>query len=174
MSTILIAIILAFIITVTIFMITPGAGSEKRKHMNKIFHRLSLLGSRHKLNISGQETLNDHLLGLDGLQRKLLILTGIKSGKQNARVIDLADVKNCFLIKEYRKEYSYSNELKLEIFMERIILRFEFSGRQQPVEVPFYQYNENDISQLSELAKKAKHWETLLSKMLHMPALKIA
>ena len=66
------------------------------------------------------------------------------------------------------------NRRKLEQLLDNISLQFEFGGQKEPVEIPFFQYLQNDISKRSELDKKARHWGLMLSEMLRTTDKEIA
>jgi hypothetical protein len=174
MSIAIVITILACTALMIILLVVLGAKKTRNKK-NRVYLYFSLLVSKYKIKISGQEVIKNHLIGLDGMNRKILILSGIDTGKLQALVVNLADVRFCSL----RKNFSSVNEgnrknPRIDYLFEKILLRFEFKNHQEPVEIIFYDHLENDISEISDLEKKAKHWETLLSKMLVMPYLKSA
>ena len=175
MSTLLIAAILLVVVFVICQLLISIDKKQKRKRMNLLLNHFSRLGSNNDLTFSSQELLEDCVLGLDGVHRKLLVLTGIDEGAFSNSVIDLDEVKNCSVKKIYRniKVRDLENK-KLEDFLQHMSLHFEFSNEKEPVEIPFYKYTNGGAYPLRELEQKAKHWETILSKMLRAPAKKIA
>jgi hypothetical protein len=149
--------------------------NKTRKKQNRVYLYFSLLVSKYQLTISGQELIKDHMIGLDGINRKIIVLSGITTGKLHPLIIDLADVRFCFLRKNYTPVKAGNRKnIKLDYMFEKILLRFEFKDHQKPVEIIFYDHLKNEIKDISHLENKAKHWETLLSKMLVMPYLKSA
>ena len=63
---------------------------------------------------------------------------------------------------------------KLEQHLQKIVLHFEFKDSKLPIDVPFFDHIENSIYQLSEMDRKAKYWQTMLSKMIGSTAKHIA
>lgn len=174
MSTIIVAAILVGIILVAGVLFVRLDKKQKRKAMNQLHQRFSRLGTENDLRFSSQESFNDFLLGLDGVHRKLLVLKNLDETVFHSFIVDLNEVKSCSV----RKSYGTINggELKtkkLEQYLEKIVLRFEFINGNPPKEVPFYRHVDNHIYEVGELEQKAKDWEVMLSKML-TPMKKIA
>lgn len=147
---------------------------QKRKAMNQLRQRFSQLGIKHQLNFSSQETLRDLWMGLDGIQRKLLVLKRQDKDALHSFIIDLNHVSSCSVKKHYGT--IQSGELrtkKLEQYLEKIALQFSFTNGQPPREIPFYRHFENALHESRELEQKARDWEAILSK-LHAPLKKIA
>ena len=143
--------------------------------MNQRLHRISELGSKHQLTLSSQEILKKCVIGLDGVHRKIVVLRETDETNYNASVIDLADVKACSVKEHYGT--IRSGELKarkLESYLEQIVLHLELNNGNDPVEIPFYQNLEDHEGERPQLGQKAKHWEVLLSKLVHKPEKKTA
>ncbi len=143
--------------------------------MRELFNYLRARGTKSNLNFSSCEFLKDTLLGLDTANRKLLIIRGIQASKYEEVVVNLDEVKSCSLKKVWGTiKAGDLKRRKLEQLLDNISLHFEFGGQKEPVEIPFFQYLQNDISKRSELDKKAKHWGLMLSEMLKAPDREIA
>ncbi len=141
--------------------------------MNQLLNHFSELGSEYKLNFSSQAILKDCVIGLDGVHRKLLILSS--DNPFNYELIDLNDVKYCSVKKIYGTiNVGALKDKKLDQYLQKIILCFEFKTQRQPIEVAFYGHIDNHIYQAAELEQKAKDWESFLSKMLGSTVKKIA
>ncbi|NTS41112.1 hypothetical protein HRG84_09335 [Flavisolibacter sp. BT320] len=142
--------------------------------MQHLLHRFSELGSGNNLTFSSQEILHDCIIGLDGVNRKILVAQSMDGSITHTELIDLFEVKTCSVIRRYGS--IKSGELrakKLETYLESIALHFEREA-QPPIEIPFYRHRKNSLHEIERLDKKARHWEMLLSKMIHVPAKKIA
>jgi hypothetical protein len=140
---------------------------QKQKEMKRLLDYFSRLGSKYNLTFSSQEVLRSCVIGLDGVQRKLLILSGINNGPLSEYVIDLNEVSNCSVKKEYgRIQVNGLRKRKLEQYLERMTLNFKFLIEKQPADIPFYKQTENHVSELAGLEDKAEKWKVILSKML--------
>src|ERR1044072_2899941 len=101
--------------------------TKMTNHMKQLLDYFSRLGTKYNLNFSGQEILKDHILGLDGIQRKLLVLSGIHSGRLHDCIIDLNEVRSCSLKKYYGKILANGlTSKKLEQYIEKIWLHIDF------------------------------------------------
>jgi hypothetical protein len=171
MSTLLVAAILVgSVVAICIFLISIH-NKHKREAMNRLLNQFSQAGTENNLSFSSQEVLNNCVLGLDGVNRKMLVLTK-QEDDYTALIIDLNDLKNCTVKKMFGtiKADAYK-EGKLEQYLEQIVLHFDLGGK-PPVEIVFYKNFENHVYETMELEQKARRWETIISKM--HTALKIA
>lgn len=166
MSTIIVAAILVGSIVALFLLLASIDNKQKRKRLNQLRHRLSQSGSNNNMTFSSQEILKHSVLALDGLQRKLLVLNEIDKDKFDDFVIDLREIKTCFVKKHYGNARPGLKKIRPELYLERIVLRFEFNNAKQPIELLFYRHILDNVNQLEELEQKAKHWEAILSKML--------
>ena len=167
MSTILVAAILIGIIAGICLLMVSIDNKQKRKAMNHLLERFHQLGSDHNLSFSSQEILKNGVIGLDGLHRKLAVLQRQSETRFHAKVIDLGDLRTCSVKKEYGTIGGGDlSTKKLEQYLEKIALHFEFNDGSKPVEIVFYNHIDHVIYQIAELENKARHWEAILSKML--------
>ncbi|WP_149697773.1 hypothetical protein [Chitinophaga sp. CF418] len=135
--------------------------------MKRLLDYFSRLGSKYNLSFSSQEVLMNCIIGLDGVQRKLLVLNGINSGALTEHVIDLNQVSNCSVKKQYGHIHVNGlKQRKLEQYLENMTLHFKFMVEKQPADIQFFKQAENNISELSDLENKAEKWKVILSKML--------
>lgn len=174
MSTIIVALILIGIIAAVCVLLYTLDKKQKRQTMRELHLRFSRLGTENKLTFCSQEALKDLLIGLDGIQRKLLVLKRQDKNTFHSFAVDLATVKSCS-VKRYYGTIN-SSELKtkkLEQYLEKITLHFEFAGDIPAKEILFYKHFDHHVVEVPELEKKAKHWEMALSKLL-TPTKKVA
>ena len=135
--------------------------------MKQLFNRISELGVKNNLRFSSHELLENAIIALDGIQGKLLVINGITTDQYDETLIDLQELKSCSLKKEYGAiKTGDLKERKLEQLLNKISLQFEFRDNKEPMEVQFYEHSESDNLKVAELELKAKHWGTMLSKML--------
>ena len=174
MSDLIIAGILIGIIVSISFLLIYIDKHSKRKRMNHLTNRFSELGSRYQVNFTSQAILKDEILGIDGVQRKLLILNTTDKNEMPHELIDLDELRHCSVKKSYG---SINNgdlkNKKLEQYLEKIVLCFEFHMKKPAIEVSFYNHLKNHLFEIPELEQKAKDWESFLSKMLHNTPRKI-
>ena len=174
MSDLIIAGILIGIIVSISFLLIYIDKHSKRKRMNHLTNRFSELGSRYQVNFTSQAILKDEILGIDGVQRKLLILNTTDKNEMPHELIDLDELRHCSVKKLYG---SINNgdlkNKKLEQYLEKIVLCFEFHMKKPAIEVSFYNHLKNHLFEIPELEQKAKDWESFLSKMLHNTPRKI-
>ena len=166
MSILIVATIFIWTIIVIYFLQTSNYRKLKHYHMNKILIHFSKLGTLYNLSFSSQEILGNVIIGLDGIHRKILILE-VSDAIMNNYVIDLTEVKHCTVKKYYGniKPGGLKNN-KMESFLEKICLHFEFHEEKESKEVVFYNHNANQLYELSVLEQKAIHWKEILEKML--------
>ena len=175
MSTIIVAAILIGAIVAICLLLISIANKQKHKQMNQLLNRFSELGTSHNLSFSSQNVLNNCIIGLDGINRKLLALTQIDNTSFDDYVVDLDEVKNCTIKKHYGniKPGDLKNK-KLETYLERVSLHFDFHNGKEAIEVPFYEHAENSIYHLEDFEHRAEHWKQILTKMLKGSIKKIA
>lgn len=132
--------------------------------MKQLLDYLTSLGSRNNLTFSDQEILGDCIMGLDGEQKKLLIVSGIFADLPHHQVIDLNEISSCAVKKYYgRINVNGLKNRELNQYLEKIVLQLEFHSKEQPADFLIYKRTDNDIRQLPELELKAKKWMELLS-----------
>ena len=102
MSDLIIAGILIGIIVSISFLLIYIDKHSKRKRMNHLMNRFSELGTRYGVNFTSQAILKDEILGIDGVQRKLLILNTTDKNEISHELIDLDELKHCSVKKILR------------------------------------------------------------------------
>ena len=174
MSHIAVVAILIGMMTVICLLLVLFYNEQKRKTMNQISLRFSRTGSENNLSFSSQEILKDCVFGLDGLNRKILLIR--RSNEQyTTTVINLDEIRACSVKKLFGPiNVGDLKNKKLEQHLQKIVLHFEFKDSKLPIDVPFFDHIENSIYQLSEMDRKARYWQTMLSKMIGSTAKHIA
>lgn len=168
MSTLLTAAILVGSVALICLLLIGIHNKHKREAMNKLLKQFSRAGTENNLSFSGQEVLKHCVFGLDGVNRKILVVTN-DDGSSGSFIIDLNEVKNCSVKKYYGT--IQAGELRggrLEQYLERITLHFDLHLK-PPVEILFYRNFENHVYETGDLEQKARHWEAVLSKMQMPP-----
>ena len=166
MPTILVAAILIIAIIIICLLLISITNQQKKHLMNQILKHFSKLGTHFNLSFSSQEILSNVVIGLDGINRKILILEYMGS-TLNDYVIDLNEVKHCSVKKYYGniKADGLRTDV-IDTFLEKVCVHFEMHKGKDSHEVVFYNHIYNHVYQLSVLEQKATHWKELLTKML--------
>ena len=164
MSSLFVAAILVGSVAAICILLVSIHNKHKREAMNKLLKHFSQSGTENNLGFSSQEILNHCVFGLDGVNRKILVVTR-EDDYYGSFIIDLNEVKNCKVKKTYGAiKADDLKDHKLEQYLEKIVLQFELHGKPS-VEIVFYKNFDNHIYETQELEQKAKHWEAILSKM---------
>jgi hypothetical protein len=167
MSSIIVAAVFTGVIIAICLLVIAIANKQKEKKMNQLMKRFSELGTAHNLSFSSQEVFNNSVIGLDGINRTLLILTHMDNISVDDYVVGLDEVKNCTVKKYYGNiKPGDLKKRKLQTFLERIALRFEFNDGKDPVEAALYNHTDNHGHHPGNIEKKARQWQQILSKML--------
>ena len=175
MSTIIVAaIIISVIISICLILVSIN-NKGRQKTTAELLTHFSKAGTENNLSFSSQEILENGIIGLDGIQRKLLVLKKIDEGKYDSLVLDLNDVKSCSKKKIYRSvNIGTEKKEKFENQIDKIVLAFDFSDNRQPIHISFFDPVMTHIFAMPELEQKAKNWETILTKLLNTDLKKIA
>lgn len=120
----------------------------------------------HKFSFTGQEVLRDMALGLDGPNRKLLIVEE-KNKNYDSHIIDLSEVSTCKVRKVYAAiDINSYKKNRPEEYLKSMALEFEFKTTRSSITAYFYRNESNSIYEIKELETRVRNWETMLSKML--------
>ncbi len=130
--------------------------------------RVSELGSRYNLSFSSQLAFGNRIIALDGIKKCLLVLETNKESSE-PYIIDLNKVSAVTV----RKTYGSINrgELKtqgIEEFLKRIELQFQFIDATQSFVLPFYDREKDNKKDRMNLARNAKNWQMILSKLVEL------
>jgi len=140
--------------------------NEKKKKEN-LFLRLSQEGTANNLIFCSQEILQNKVIGIDGIHRKIMIVERIKN-LYNCSVICLDEVQHC----ELTTSSGFINTGNLKKYEAQrkqaaIELQFEFKNHAEPASIIFYDSLFNSKKELVLLKAKAEYWSVMLSKMLN-------
>ncbi|MEO8413813.1 MAG: hypothetical protein ABI472_09150 [Ginsengibacter sp.] len=140
-----------------------------RTRNEKLLLRLSREGAANNLIFCSQEVLQNKVMGIDGIHRKIMILEKIKN-KYNCSIIPLDEVQHCALIKNCGS-LNTDNLKKIEIEknLKAIELQFAYKNEAQPASIVFYDNLINSKRELVLLKAKAEYWSVMLSKMVTRP-----
>lgn len=175
MSAIIVAaIIISLVVSICLILISID-NKQREKTTTELLNHFSKLGTENKLSFSSQEILENCIIGLDGIQRKLLVLKKIDKDEYDSILLDLNDVKHCTKRNIYtRINIGTSKKERFENHIDKIVLDFDFIDNRQRVQILFFELVANDIFSMSELEQKAKKWETIVSQITNTGLRKIA
>ena len=175
MSTIIVAAILISVITGICLILVSINNKHRQKTASELLNHFSKLGTENKLSFSSQEILENCIIGLDGIQRKLLILKKIDQDEYDSILLDLNEVKKCSKKNIYtRVNIGTSKKERFENHLDKIVLDFDFIDNRQPVQILFFEPITNHVFAMLELEQKAKKWATILSQITNTGLKKIA
>jgi len=175
MSTLIVAAILISVITGICLVLVSMNNKHRKKTASGLLNHFSKLGTENKLSFSSQEILENCIIGLDGIQRKLLILKKIDKDEYDSILLDLNEVKRCSKKNIYsRVNIGTNKKERFENHLDKIVLEFDFIDNRQPVQILFFEPITNHVFAMSELEQKAKKWETILSQIANTGLKKIA
>jgi len=174
MSTIIVASIILFgVIGITIIFVYMHNQHLKKKRQALLFC-LNKLAAQHGLSFTSQEALLNKAIGLDGLQRKLLIVEE-NNAQYDWNVIDLEKVENCLVKKVYdRIDAGGLKTKRVEEYLRTIVLQFNFNNNKPSFDFILYENTVNSIYEMPVLENKARKWQAMLSKMIMVQAKEIA
>jgi hypothetical protein len=139
---------------------------QKRRERERMLQNLNEAAQEHGLNFSSQEMLKGLVFGVDGTNRKMLVVEEDVCGDLHARYIDLNLVEACTAWKQYRGQDSKHNTKgEANPAPSRIAVLLHLPGK-NVIEIPFYSSHKNEPEEATLLDRKAQHWEAILSKML--------
>lgn len=139
--------------------------NERKKKVN-LFRRLSHEGTANNLTFCSQEILQNKVIGIDGIHRKIMILEKINKS-YNCSIISLDEVQNCGLVKNCGSLATTNlKKFERERNLHAIELQFEFKNQVQPASIIFYDSLINSKRELVLLKAKAEYWSQMLSKLV--------
>lgn len=165
MSTIIVAVILLAFIAIFILLLAANERKKNRRTLNELLLSFSQSAIKYNLSISGQEVINESMIGLDAVHRKLLVVYKNKDNVYDDLVIDLSEVTHCS-VESVSKIIDHGNsKSKLDQLLEKIVLRFLFNSGNVAYDFPFYTYS-NSVYELPGLQQKARQWQTYINPLL--------
>ena len=162
----IVIIFIFFLAILFIFRALTFLTKFNKKKKEKLFLRLSREGTANNLIFCSQEALQNKVIGIDGVHRKIMILEKNKH-KYDYSIISLDEVQNCEVI-------TNSGSLNVDKYKgletgktrDAIELQFEFNNHAQPTSIIFYDSLINSKKELSLLKEKAEYWRVMFSKLL--------
>lgn len=134
--------------------------------MEHLLRKLSKEGAANHFTFCSQEILQNKVIGVDGIHRKIMIIEKKKEGYYSS-IISLDEVHDCQLINnsepinrgQLEKDGGDASCNKLE-------LRFDLINHTQPISIIFSNGIINSKREFAFLKAKAEFWCVMFSKML--------
>ena len=165
MLTIFYIVLLVTIVFLPLLLLHWFDRGRKISNEKSLLRQLSEVGLAQNLSFSCQEIIGTRVFGLDGRNRKLIVVEKLSFGDFRKTVVDLDDVTGCMVEKEVAGDV---DDLFGAVNMAPVtslslqLLR----TNQAPLDIVFYSGNENVFEDIKQLEKKAHYWEAILSKLI--------
>ncbi len=163
-----ITIILAFLTAGFLFFgslsfFTVYAKKKKEYLLRKLYRE----GAANDLIFCSQDILQNKVMGIDGIHRKIMILEKTKNTYQ-CSTISLNEVHNCHLVTHPSSlTKNQNNQSGSGPRATTLELLFEFNNHSQPASIIFSNGLIASTSEFDFLKAKAAYWCSMFSKMLN-------
>lgn len=119
-----------------------------------------------------QKRFSGDLIALDNRKNKLLFLKKVNN-KPSCMIIDLKDLQNCTINKQYAGiNAGELKNKKLSDFLKSIFLDLHFKNNK--ISIPFFDQQQDGEKDIEALENEAVKWRSIISKMLPPPLCKRA
>lgn len=141
---------------------------NQKEHLLK---KLCMEGASNDLIFCSQEILNNKVIGIDGIHRKIMILEKTKNN-YHCSTISLDEVHDCQVItkpcfvNEFNRKKTVNGKCHDGTTLE---LLFEFNNKSQPASIVFCNDLIKSTKEFIFLKAKAEYWRVMLSKMVSRP-----
>lgn len=161
-----IASILIFLCIASFFYaLIPFAVPSSKKKIESLLKKLSRVGTANQLTFCSQEILQNKVIGIDGIHRKIMVLEKIKGGYQSS-IISLDEVNDCQLVTNSGAITRHRLKKIVEDNNVTLALQFEFVNHTQPASIIFTNSINSSREEFEFLKAKAQYWCAMFSKML--------
>ncbi len=127
--------------------------------------QLRELGSKLSLSFSTHEIIAGKIIGLDRIDRKLVVFENNEINQIN--IISLDEVSSISIKKIYNSiKPGELRKRKVYEFLKSIFLQFDFEDAREAIVLPFYENEINNVDDLLGLERNVKNWQVILSKMI--------
>ena len=163
-------LIVSLVIIAVVVLLIMGFGFISKRNRNakeqRFINLFNKAGEENGLSFSSQEVLRNKIIGLDGLNRKFVVV----NENEVSRVISIDDVRKCSMQKNL-ETYTRTDEKSsgYEMFVKSIFLQFDFKDKRPTETVIFYDNLLQPQAEEKQMEAKAKDWEIILSKMIIDP-----
>ncbi len=148
----------------------PFFTAYAKKKKEDMVRKLCREGAAHDLIFCSQEILQNKVMGIDGIHRKIMILEKTKK-TYHCSTISLDEVHDCRLVTQSNLMTMDTNK-NVRVNARpatTLALQFEFNNNSQPASIIFSNGLITPGRELDFLKAKAESWCAIFSKMLNKP-----
>jgi hypothetical protein len=156
-------IISVAIITLALAIYKALRAIRRHDRLDEIFsldQRFDNFEKENNLKFSKKERLNDFVIGLENVRKKLFVFKKVNDNYE-LLIVDLKEIKSCCKRKIYKSVVT-ENRNKETRDLDKIIIEFENTTGDERLQVPFYESIQNKQVEILELEHKAEEWESFL------------
>ncbi|HET7119306.1 MAG TPA: hypothetical protein VFI29_22615 [Hanamia sp.] len=148
------------------YVLIPFFTSTSKRRIENLVRKLNLEGAANNLTFCSQEILQNKVIGIDGIHKKIMVLEK-KSDGYYSSIISLDEVHDCQLVTKSGSINS-SNLKKFSVTNQpsTLELQFDFNNHTQPASIIFSNGSINSKKEFAFLKAKAEYWCTMFTKML--------
>lgn len=162
-------ILILLAVTLLFYVFLPVFTFSSKKRNQNLLRILSREGASHNLTFCSQEILQNTVIGVDGIHRKIIIIEK-EMNAYFSSIISLDEVHDCQLVTG-SGAISNGNFKKsgLKNHLSTLALQFDFNNHAQPASIIFSNGILNSKREFDFLKAKAEYWCVMFSKMLNRP-----
>lgn len=149
------------------YILIPFFTSTSKRRIENLVRKLNFEGAANNLTFCSQEILQNKVIGIDGMHRKIMILEK-KSDGYYSTIISLNEVHDCQIVTKSHSIHGKNlKKLRTANYPATLELQFDFNDHTQPVSIIFSNGIINSKKEFAFLKAKAEYWCTMFSKMLN-------
>lgn len=167
MPSIIVALLLISVLISICFVLVSVNNKHRRKAAAEIVSLFNKLGQEKNLSFSKKEIEETFIMGLDEECKKLLAIERTDDGYLSL-VVDLEHLRGCSKKKIYKSiNMGTIKKEKFETLVDKIVLQLDHIDKREPIQISFYEARRDPPGHMTDLAKKAGNWESILTKTIN-------
>lgn len=152
-------LIIAILLAGVVFIIETVFPAHQKRVRVRLLNRLSNLAIQRHFLVSSQEFFHETLIAFNGVDRKLMIIRCLPTGRFEEHLIDLREVSRLSVQKEYQNSDHRSG-------LKKVFLMIDFHNADTALQVHLFDSAHVKKECMIDMSSKACTWETLLNKMV--------
>ena len=174
MYSILISIIIIAILIIVFKTLVSINNRDRKNKMSDLVHGFDIIEKEYNLNLFKKEILQNFIIGLDELHNKVFVFKSVQD-KFDFVIVNLKDMKGCSKKKIYKSSMMQATgRRRPEKYLDKIVIEFEYRSGGERIQVAFYDSMIHNVTQISDLEKRADEWERNLAESISKDLKKIA
>lgn len=154
------------VVLVTSLLVMIIASQGRRDNRNRIFRTFNDVVAEFDLLVAKRDVLGKSMIAVDGQKSMLLYLTA-NADHHDVFFVDLSEIDSYEVMKEYSVDFdNYSRNEVAEADVDKIKLRLHYRNGSKPLDVLFYDKNEDKKTDLHLRTHLAEEWRDSLSSIL--------